>query len=105
MTLIALLLLYPTPLLHPSGSDATSPGAQIRTLAAPVFSDQRAVSPSEDPAGGAMYAEDESDDQRAEFVLACHALPRPCRRDDLPSRLPSAPLSFPFSVRSPHLRC
>jgi hypothetical protein len=107
MTLIALLLLYPTPLLSPSGPDATSPGAQIRTLAAaPVFRDQRAVSSSDDPAGGTACAEEESDDdQRAEFVLACPALRRPGRQHDRPSRQPSSLLSFPSSVRSTRLRC
>jgi len=107
MTLLALLILYPTPLVTTSGLVATSPGAYTRAGAAgPVLHDQRSVSSSADPAGGDVFpASEADDDQRDRSVLGDPALPRLCRRDDAPSRPRSWPLRFPSSVRPRHLRC
>jgi hypothetical protein len=106
MTLIALLLLYPTPLVHPWGLDHTIPGDHITRAVAPVIRDQRSVFSPANPSGGAECEDEEwGDGEGAEALLGWPALPRPFRQDDLPSHLPSSPVVISPSLRSLHLRC
>src|SRR5262245_33239021 len=107
MTLIALLLLYPTPWLDPWGPDSTTPGDHILTrTAASVIRDLRSVFFSGDPAGEAECAdEDRGDGEGAPPLLGWPALARPCRQDDRPSHPRSLSGTCSHSVRSRHLRC
>jgi hypothetical protein len=107
MTLVALLLLCPTPSLHPWGPGDTIPGDHVLTrAAAPVIGDLRSVFIAGDPAGAAGCAEGEwCDDEGADTLLGQSPLPRPCRHDDRPSRPRSLASRSSPSVCSRHLRC
>jgi hypothetical protein len=107
MTLIALLLLFPTPLPHPWGPDDTIPGDHVLTRAvAPVVRDQGLVIFSGDRARGAECADGErGDGDGAKPFLDWPGLSHPCCQDDLPSHPRSLPGTSSPSVRSRHLRC
>jgi hypothetical protein len=107
MTLIALLFLYPTPMVHAWELDHAIPLDQSFTRAdAPVIRDPRSVFLSGDPAGGTECGDEEwGDGEGAEALLGWPALPHPFRQDDLPSSSPSSPVAISPSLRSRNLRC
>ena len=107
MTLIALLLLFPTPLLHPCGPDDTGRGDHVGTRpVATVIRDQGSVSSADDPSAGSECADGEWDeDEGAKSLLDWPVLPRPCRQNVLTSHLRWSPVTVPPSVRSRLLRC
>jgi hypothetical protein len=107
MTLIALLLLYPTSSLHARGLDDAIPGHYARTRAvAPVIRDRGAASICVNPAGGGEHAEGEwGDDEGVQPLVDCSVLSRQCRHDDRLSRPLISPRIVQHSARSRHLRC
>jgi hypothetical protein len=107
MTLIAIVILLPTPSLHPGGPDAAIPGGHVDLRAvAPFIGGRRPVPFSSDPSGVGECADDGwGDDQGAGSVLDVPVLPRPCRKDSRPSRRCPSPVISSHSVRSRPLRC
>jgi hypothetical protein len=107
MTLIALLLLYPTPLLHPWGRDGTSPGDHPFTrVVAPVIRDRGAAPLAGDLAEGGGRADGEwSDDEGVQPVVDRSALPDRGWPDHTLSRPLMSPQVFQLSSRPRHLRC
>jgi hypothetical protein len=107
MTLVALLLLYPTSLLHPSELDCPLSGhrAAIPALAQ-LIEHQGPDRLSGDSAREAECTGGEStDDEGAIPLLGCRSLPRLRGQDDRPSHLRSMLGIFLSSFRSPLLRC
>ena len=107
MTLIALLLLYPTPMVHAWGLDRANPRDQHLSCAdAPVIRDLRSDFFSGDPAGGGGCGDEEwGEGDGAEALLDWPALLHPSRPDDLPSSWPSLLVDISPSHYSRHLRC
>jgi hypothetical protein len=107
MTLIAILILLPTPSLHLEGPDAAIPGGHVdlRTVA-PLIGGRRSVSFPSDPTGIGECADDGwGDDQGAGSFLDGPVLLRLCRKDSGPSRRCPSPVISSHSVRSRPLRC
>jgi hypothetical protein len=107
MTLIALLFLYPTPMVHTWGLDHANPRGQLHSRdVAPVIRDRTSVFFSGDPARGAGCGEEEWDEgDGAEALLGWPALLHLSREDDLPSSWPTLAVDISPSLRSRHLRC
>jgi hypothetical protein len=107
MTLIAIVILLPTPSLHPGGPDAAIPGGHVdlRTIA-PLIGGRRSVSFPSDPTGIGECADGGwGDDQGAGSLLDGSVLPRLCRKASRPSRRCPSPVISLHSVRSRPLRC
>ncbi len=107
MTLIAVLILFPTPLLHPGGPNDAAPGCHVGPcVVAPLIGDPRSVSfPSERAGIGECSDDGWGDDEGAGSLLDGPVLPRPRWEDRLPSRRCGSPVSSSYSIRSRHLRC
>jgi hypothetical protein len=100
MTLIAVLILFPTPSLHAWGPNEAIPGGRDRwrTLA-PLVRDASSGASQSDCADG------ELGDDGANPLLDAPALRRPYRPDSPPSQRCRSPMISPPSLRSGHLRC
>jgi hypothetical protein len=107
MTLIAVLLLYPTPMVYTGGLDHSIPRDQPFTrAAAPVIRYPWSVFLSGDSDGGAGCEDEEwGDGEGADALLGWPALSRRFHQDYLPSRPLSSPWALSCSLRSRHLRC
>lgn len=107
MTLVAILLLYSTPMVHAWGLDHSIPRDQLFTRAvAPVIGYPGSVFLSGDSDEGAGCEDEEwGDDEGADALLGRPALPRTFRQDNPPSRPLSSPGALSRSLRSRHLRC
>ena len=107
MTLIALVILLPTPLLHPGGPDAAIPGGHVdlRTIA-PLIGGRRSVSFPSDPTGVGGCADDGwGDDPGAGSLLDGPLFARLCGKNSRPSRRCPSPVNSSHSDRSRPLRC
>ena len=78
MTLIGILILLPTPSLHPGGPDAAIPGGDVdRAPSRPLFAVVRSVSFPSDPTGIGECADGAwDDDEGAGSLLDVPVLPR-----------------------------
>jgi|SRR6516164_8575933 hypothetical protein len=101
MTLIAVLILFPTPSLHAWGPVEAIPGGRDpwRTLA-PLVRDARSGASLSDCADGEW-----GDDEGPNPLLDAPALRCPYRPGSPPSRRCRPPIISPPSLRSRHLRC
>jgi hypothetical protein len=101
MTLIAVLILFPTPSLHAWGPDAAIAGGRDRwRTVAPLVRDASSGASQSDCADG-EWNDDEGDNP----LLDAPALPRPYRPGSPLSRRCLSPMISPPSLRSRHLRC
>jgi hypothetical protein len=106
MTLIAVLLLYPTPMVHARGLERPIPRDQLTRAFGPIIRDRRSVLFSGDPAGGGGCEDEEwGDGDGAEALLGWPALPRRFRQDVLPCHSPTSQGPSSLSLRSRQLRC
>jgi hypothetical protein len=107
MTLVALVILLPTPSLQPGGPDAGIPKGHVdvRTVAR-LIGGRRSVSFPSDPTGiGECDDGGWDDDEGAGSLLDGPVLPRLCRKDSRPSRRCRSLVISLHSVRSRPLRC
>jgi hypothetical protein len=101
MSLIALLILFPTPSLHAWGPDEAIPGVRDpwRTVA-PLVRDASLGASQSDCADG-EWGDDEGDNP----LLDAPAVPGPYRPGSPPFRRCRSLMISPRSLRSCHLRC
>ena len=107
MTLIAVLILFPTPALHAWGPDDATPGGcdGSRRSRSGWAVPYRAPSPG-DPFGIGECALGESDDDDgATPFVQLSSLPRRCWRGSPASRRCWSPMIDSPSLRARHLRC
>ena len=101
MTLIAVLILFPTPSLHAWRPDEAIHGGRDRwRTVAPLVRDASSGAFQSDFADG-EWGDDEGDNP----LLDAPALPRPYRPGSPPSRRCRSPRISPPSLQSLHLRC
>jgi hypothetical protein len=106
VTLFALLLLVPSSLLSPRGTDGAAPGNHIPVFATPILQDQAVVIPAIDPGVEARGAGEEStDDEKAKPSRLAPAVALGRRRDVRPSHTGLTSGIMASSIRSPLLRC
>jgi hypothetical protein len=107
MTLIAVLILFPTPSLHAWGPDDAIPGGRdgSRAVAVHMGAPRLSASPG-DPSGIGECAEGEwGDDDGVTPLVDLPSVPRRCRRGSPASRRCRSPMIDSPSLRSRHLRC
>jgi hypothetical protein len=101
VTLIAVLLLFPTPSVHAWGLDEAFPGGRDRwRTVAPLVLDASLGACQSNCADGEW-----GDDDGANPLLDAPALPRPYPPGTPPPRRCRSPLISPPSLQSRHLRC
>jgi hypothetical protein len=101
MTLIAVLILFPTPSLHAWGPGEAIPEGRDRwRIVAHLVRDARSGASQSDCADGEC-----GDDQGASPFLDSPALPSLYPPDSPPSRRCRSPMISPPAIRSRHLRC
>jgi hypothetical protein len=103
MTLIAVLILFPTPSLHAWGPDAAILAGrdQLRTVAPLVRDASSGSGVSQSDCADGEWGDDEGDNP----LLDAPAFPRPYRPGSPPFRRCQSPMVSPPSLRSLHLRC
>jgi hypothetical protein len=107
MTLVAVLILFPTPSLYARGPDEAIPGGHGGSRAGATFlRDPRAGTSASNPSPiGECDDEEWDDDDGATPLLNAPTFPRPCGRGSRPSRRCGFPMIHSPSPRPRHLRC